>query len=215
MAVTDEVIREILKSIDVTDDKLWTEEGTPLVGVVQSRAGDKSITRSQIDAALPGFTRVVRDETAEEPAGETVQNIGVTDTKPLVETSVVAGFDPKVEPEVNGPGEAFTPEMTRAVLTRRINDAQDNLNAKRAAVAAAQDEAVKAEHRLSRAVADCQRAFPAITAAENIKAHLAAHQKAAYDAKHGEGAWQTSQLDQALKLSNTRGWTRPVRRDVA
>lgn len=52
-------IIDALKSLDPTNDDHWTDAGLPLVGVVATASGVVNVTRKDISAALPGWTREV------------------------------------------------------------------------------------------------------------------------------------------------------------
>lgn len=204
MTVTNEVVREVLKALDHKNDAIWTDDGSPLVSEVQRLANDKDVTRAQIDASLPGFVRIlVEAKENDEPL-----SLKTTDTPAPASKD---GFDPKVEPEVNGAGTPLTEIEVRAILVRRIRDAEQAVMDAKAAVSAAQTGVIRAEQRLNRAVADCQRKFPPVTAAENIKTHLAANQERLRQSVEGAGYNGQSQIDQAMQRSNKRGWTRPIK----
>src|SRR6266704_2800443 len=59
-------IAEALQSLDHTDDNLWTDDGSPLVSEIQRLTNDKTITRAQINDAIPGFARKTKDSVAED-----------------------------------------------------------------------------------------------------------------------------------------------------
>jgi hypothetical protein len=205
-------IAEILKGFDPKNDKLWTDDGSPLVSEVQRLANDKNITRAQINEALPGFAR------AAYPAGDETGVAPAVDGGTVLKNTTIQGdadddgFDPQAEPEVNGPGEPLTESEVRAVLTRRVRDAEGALQDARRQLSEAQQHMFAMEKRLTRAMIDHQRRFPPITAAANIKAHLERQtelrrEAAGLDPKTGG----KSQVDLSMERSNRRGWTRPVR----
>ncbi len=57
-------IREALNLLDVHNDEHWTKKGLADLNVVRDLAADPNLTREDVDAAAPGFTRT---GTAPEP----------------------------------------------------------------------------------------------------------------------------------------------------
>lgn len=173
MPVTNEVIREVLKSLDHSNDTLWTDDGSPLVGIVQKLTNDSTVTRAQINEAEPGFNRIVTVAVEDEAGEDPTEGIG---TAP--DPSIVVAAAPAKPPEDNGfTGEEPSEEQIRLVLIRRIQDAETAIMEAKAAVSKAQNDVVRAEQRLGRAHLDHQRKFPPITAAANIKQHLERQQE--------------------------------------
>lgn len=213
MTVTPEVIREILKTLDHKNDALWTDDGSPKVGEIQRLANDKTITRAEINEAQPGFGRIIAVAVADDAGDEPTEGIGSGPDPSIVlkttDTPPPPGFDAKIEPEVNGPGEPLSEIEVRAILVRRIADAEQAVMDAKARVASAQADVIRAEQRHARAIADCQRKYPPISAAENIKRHLASQQEALRQRVEGDG--NVSQIDTSMGQSNKRGWTRPLR----
>lgn len=214
MPTTKETLAQVLTKLDPANDEQWTADGAPLISVVQKLANDSKITRDQINEAIPGFSRagVPKVETTAE------QDMHVTDTAPLKDAADDE-FDPRIEPEVNGAGPALSEDEVRAILNRRIRDAEANLIAARAAASEANAEVVRCEHRLTRAHVDHNRQFPPITEAQNIKAHLASQGQLALKraglldadgnpiAKVKQPANPTN--PHMRSKANSRGWTRP------
>src|SRR6185369_5808874 len=62
------------------------------------------------------------------------------------------GFDAAMEPEVNCPGDPLTEDEVRAVLTRRVRDAEQALSDARRQVSEAQQHMFNMEKRLTRAM---------------------------------------------------------------
>jgi hypothetical protein len=162
MTVTKEVIAEALKTLDHKDDTLWTDDGAPLVGVVQKATNDTTVTRSMINDALPGFVRKLVD------ANET----------PAEPEPVKASAEPEDE-EIEG---FLTVEQERerirAIAQKRVTDAELALQEAKAAVTAAHRAVGLAEQRHTRAIQQYSAKFPPMTAAANIKQHLASQQEA-------------------------------------
>lgn len=200
MATPKEALAQVLQSLDTKNDKLWTDDGSPLVSEVQRLANDKTVTRAQINEALPGFNRVPVE----------VKN-----------TTIAPASDVKVSDGGDAPGEALdaateddlealSTDQMRSILQRRVRDAEEAVTAQRRATSDSRQEEIKCERRLTRAHSDMQRYFPPITAAANIKAHLEAQGRLAME-KAGLGVSTRSQVDISMERSNRRGWTRPTR----
>lgn len=70
MPVDKDKLVAALGKLDVTKNEHWTAEGLPLINIVRVLAGDNSLTREQITAAAPHFTRTsAASEPATAPAG--------------------------------------------------------------------------------------------------------------------------------------------------
>lgn len=200
-------ILETVTKLDKTDDTQWTDDGLPRVEVVKALVDDSTLTRAQINEAAPGFSRnpptPKGDETGGAPPASTIQ----TGDESIPDDE----FDARIEPEVNGPGEQLTEDQVRAILTRRIGDAETRLERARADVNEANAELRRCEVRVQRAITDSNRRFPPISAAANIKQHLAAQQARLIAEVQARGDYGTGQLDQAMQRRNSRGWSRPSR----
>lgn len=197
-------ILEAITKLDKADDAQWTDDGLPRVNVVQALVDDPALTRAQINDAAPGFSRNPPAPKGDETGGAPP---AVTKKTEVIETE----FDPRVEPEVNGPGEQLNEEQVRAILTRRIGDAETRLEDARRSVNDANLELRRCEVRVQRAIADSDRRFPPISAAANIKQHLKAQQDRLIAEVEARGDYGTGQLDQAMQRRNSRGWSRPSR----
>lgn len=202
MATDKNALVEILQNLDHADDSHWTDDGLPIVKIVQELTGDKTITRAQLNDAAPGFSRKV------ELASETVEgNNGAPASE--VQASDDGLFDDRMDPDIDGPGVPLTEEEAEAILRRRVSDSELALEASRKAIADAQAEFIRASKRVDRARADLNRRFPPLGFSENIQQHLAKQQQLLMERVTG-GAGK-GQLDQAMAIRNRRGWTRPER----
>ena len=56
-----EAIQMAIRKLDAKDAACWTESGKPAVAAVAKVAGDETITRAMIDAAMPGYNRAVAE----------------------------------------------------------------------------------------------------------------------------------------------------------
>jgi len=187
-------IAEALETLDHKDDNLWTDDGAPKVEAVQRICNDTKITRAQINEALPGFQRkstTAIDEQTQAPV----------ETK--VEAPVAAAPAPAEEGDVelddilDGSG---TEEDLRAIAQRSVDDAHEYVNEKRKARDQANRDVAQAEARLGRAMALFAAKFPPISAAANIKAHLAASQAALHERVTGQPiAQKANPIDHVLQ----------------
>jgi hypothetical protein len=200
MATTKEDILKALAKLDHTDDNQWTDDGGPRMGKLQEFTNDKTLTRAQVNAAAPQFSRATAQATSEDLLGPA--------TAPVVASD---DFDDMMEPEIDGPGEQLTEDQVRAILARRVRTADENLIAARAATSLARQEEINAERRATRALLEFQRRFPPIHASEAIHAHLAAQQQRLLEQVTGNGQYGRSQIDQGMERRNSRGWSRPSR----
>lgn len=170
-----DAIKEILQSLDHTDDALWTDDGSPLVSEIQRLANDKTITRAQINDALPGFARKTDDSVAEE-----VQPDDEGDETGGIETQ--AG-GPRVAPasEVQADDVELTPEQEqqrlRAIAFQRVQDAEKAVYDAKDNVSKAYAAVTAAEQRHARALQLFSSKYPPLTSAANIKQHLARQQE--------------------------------------
>lgn len=192
MPTPKEALAEILTAMDTKNDALWTDDGSPLVLEVQRLANDKTVTRAQINDALPGFNREAKK----------------TELAPASDVQVGGEDAPETAPEASNI-EALTKEDKRNILQRRVRDAEEALTAQRKVTSESRAEEIRCERRLARAHADQARYFPPVTVADNIKAHLETQGRLAME-RAGLGAGP-SQVDLSMQRSNRRGWTRPTR----
>src|ERR1035437_2484072 len=130
-----EEIKKILEGLDQKNDALWTDDGSPLVSEIQRLADDKTITRSQITEALPGFARKskVSLDKPDEP--------GIFDDEPVVEAK-----NTHVAPVSDEDGfltEEEEHERVKVIAHNRVQDAELAYVEAKAAVA----EAYQAQRR--------------------------------------------------------------------
>jgi hypothetical protein len=199
-------VLDALAKLDKTNAAHWTDDGLPRVNVVQELAEDTSLTRAMLNEIAPGFSR---NPPAPKASGD--ETGGAPPAVAKDTTNLDNEFDESAEPEVNGPGEQLTEDQVRAILTRRIGDAELRLEDARRAVNDANVELRRAEQRVTRAIYDSNRRFPPISAAANIKAHLKAQQDRLMAEVEARGGYGVGQLDQAMQKRNSRGWSRPSR----
>ncbi len=199
MPTSKEAIAEVLKSFDHTTDDIWTDDGAPLVSEVARLTNDKAITRAQINEALPGFARKTSETIDENTQAPVAKNVTITLPPQELE-----------DQGANDPTSQLSTDDIRAILTRRVRDAEQGLVDARNAAASARQAETAAEQRLSRAILNHQRRFPPISVAENIKAHLAAQGRLAME-RAGLAEDGRSQIDISMDISRRRGFKRPSR----
>jgi hypothetical protein len=170
-----EAIAEILQTLDHTNDALWTDDGSPLVSEIQRLANDKTITRAQINDALPGFVRKSADSLTEEVQPE--DELATDEVREITETAAAAASE-EIAPEDDG---FLTEEQetarVRAIAQKRVQEAERALVDAKEAVAEAYRAERAAEQRYDRALTQYNTKFPPISAADNIKQHLARQQE--------------------------------------
>lgn len=174
MPTPKQAIAEALQSLDHKNDTIWTDDGAPLVSEIQRITNDKTITRAQINEALPGFARKASDSVTED-----VQ----PDDEALGDET--GGIEPEVAIDPTSDEQADDVELTpeqeqarlRAIAFKRVQeaekavyDAKDNVSKANAAV-------VQAEARHTRALQLFSAKYPPLTSAANIKQHLARQQE--------------------------------------
>lgn len=170
-----EAIKEILQSLDHANDALWTDDGAPLVAEVQRLGNDLTITRAQINEAFPGFARKTSDSVAEDeqPDDEALLAEGSGGIDPeLKNTTIVAApaEDVLLSPELEQ-------ERLRQIAYKRVLEAEQAITDARDGVSKAYDVVAQAEKRHTRALLLFSSKYPPLTAAANIKLHLARQQE--------------------------------------
>lgn len=51
------MIQAAVRKLDPTEDSHWTEVGKPAVAAVALALNDQTVTRAQVDAAMPEYSR--------------------------------------------------------------------------------------------------------------------------------------------------------------
>lgn len=206
-------IAEALATLDHTNDELWTDDGAPKVEVIKHLCNDDKITRAQINEAQPGFMRkstTAIDEDTQAPVETKVATPPDQFPNGNEPPEVTAGGDDELEDLVNFSG---NDEDLKAIAQRRIDDAADNLTEKRKASDQAVRDLRAAEARHSRALALYAAKFPPISAAENIKQHLARQQEVLREKVLGVAPARMNPMDAVLqdrKRDNGRNKQRAV-----
>lgn len=201
---TPAALKQVLDTLDITKDENWTDDGAPMLEVVQKLANDDNITREQINEAAPGFVRQV---------GETKAKSEDTVVKAKAKNTTIAPVA-KAPPGEDLTTREFTDDEMRIILDRSVRDANDRLVAAQTAAAEATQEVARCQARLQRAHVNHANRFPPITAAANIKAHLQS-QIALSRERAGlspEGPVVINQIDATMQRNSKRvGQQRPTR----
>jgi hypothetical protein len=167
-----QAIKEILDSLDHTNDAHWTDDGSPLVSEVQRLANDKTITRSQINEALPGFARKTSDSVTEEVQPD--DEVEALAADPIIEPT------PEVQAGDEGNGglsEDEEHERLRQIAYQRVQEAEKAISEAKDAVSVAHANVVRAEQRHTRALSLFSSKYPPLSVAENIQRHIKSQQE--------------------------------------
>lgn len=198
--MTDKVqINDALAKLDHSNADHWTDDGLPRTSVVQKIAGDLSIKRGDIQIAAPGFSR--KPPTDIDGIALTPGSGGVEPAPEVVATADVP--EPMAE---GGEGEQMTEDEVKIILDQNVRGADQALLNAMANVTEAQRLVREAQKGVTKAREDRQSAFPPLSAAANIKQHLAREHARLIEARGGP-----ARIDQAMAFGNSRGWGRPTR----
>ncbi len=155
--VTPEKLAAALKGLDVGNENHWTADGLPRLDTVKMLVGDQSITRDQVTAAAPGFTRASAAAAAQPqpPAVPPAPNAETPPAPPAAAASVVpaapaapaapalAGLPPGADPELKEPV-AINP---RAAIPRADNTGEIGVLEEELAVVREELEAVEKQYQ--------------------------------------------------------------------
>lgn len=197
-------IRDALAQLDPQNNEHWTDEGLPRTAVVQRIVSDQTIKRGDIQAANPNFVR----PQVGDPLGDPVEMTGQDVNGKPADAAPGSGGGPTPAP-AQEQGEYMTEAEVKQVLLDRVNAAQMALNTAQAKIREGHREEAESHKALNAAIADFKRQFPPLTPAQNIKAHIAGENLRRMQAvQRGSLA---SQVDNAMRRGNSRGWRRPTR----
>lgn len=174
MPTPKDAIAEALLSLDHTNDKLWTDDGSPLVTEVQRLCNDNKITRAQINEALPGFARKTSDSVSEDEQPDDITDETPAEAEPAVAASDVQAEGDEADLDLS-PEEEH--ERLRALAHQRVRDAELALSEAKDHVAEANRAVLMAEQRLTRALNTFAAKYPPISVAENIQQHIKRQQE--------------------------------------
>jgi hypothetical protein len=212
MPTEKETIAQVVKSLDPDDATLWTDDGSPIVEVVQKLCNDTDLTRANINEALPSYDRkaaaFAKGGAFKPPAG--AKGLFAKE-EPKLSTDTIVTADilpPNPEPRRQG-GVHLEDEEARQILKDRVARAEEAVIDAKRETSEAKGREVQAEQRLTRAMNDLQRKYPPISAAANIKAHLEAQGRLAMERAGLTGF--SSQVDTAMSIMKRRGFARPTR----
>jgi hypothetical protein len=199
-------ITDALKMLDHANAEHWTDDGLPRTSVVQKLANDPTIKRGDIQNAAPGFARTVLTD-ADGVALST--ETGAAPGSGGGGAPEVMALAP-VEPIIEDDGQ-MTEDEVKEILAQRVKEAEQTFKTATANMAEAQRVAREAQKAVGVAREAQQSANPPLSAAENIKRHLASQQERLL-AQHGVAP--PARIDQAMAHGNSRGWSRPQRQFV-
>jgi hypothetical protein len=206
-----QAIKEILEGLDHANEALWTDDGAPVISEIQRLANDKTITRGQINEALPGFVRKSKDSVAEEvqPGQEKGDETGGVQAKKTT-------FELPAQPHEDEGSPEDEQARLRALAHQRVKDAEVAVTEAKNAVAEANRAVIMAEQRLTRAMNVYSSKYPPTTVAANIKQHLARQQEILLERVTGQksglqaGDWPIQQRMQDRKRDNGRKGNAPA-----
>lgn len=168
MPTPKEAIAEALQTFDHKNSALWTDDGSPLVSEVQRLTNDKTITRAQINEALPGFARKTDDSVSEEVQPDDEAEIAAS-TETIIQPAPEAQVD---SDDLLGLSSEQEHDRLRALAYKRVQEAEQAIADAKQKAAEAQRAIITAEQRHTRALQLFSAKYPPLTAAENIKQHL-------------------------------------------
>jgi hypothetical protein len=201
---TKDAIMQALAQLDQTNDEHWTDDGLPRTSVVQRLANDPEIRRTDIQAVAPNFMRKPGD--AQGDPQETVTTSGQAADAPVGGAPATADVPASDATDLKAEALARLNEAEFAVL-----EARKSLDEARKVERAAINE-------LDAAKLNYSRQFPPLTAAENIKQHLAseARIREARVQHQGTNVYGKDNIDVAMNGRQMRNgrrseFARPVR----
>lgn len=157
-------ITDALAKLDHANPEHWTDDGLPRTSAVQKLVGDATIKRSDIQAAAPDFARKL--PTDAEGAALTLEGNGGIKSAPQA----------PIEPVIKDEDEPLTEDEVKMILDQNVHDADQALASAVANVTEAERIVREAQKAFAAAREAKQSAFPPISAAENIRQHLAREQ---------------------------------------
>ena len=198
-----------LAQLDPNDDSHWNTDGLPNTGTVQRIAHDQTIKRGDLQSARPGFDRdTARAEAKAAPADfeEAPVADGGTVLSPAAKAEAVAAVAASEEVEISD-------DQLRTLLVNKVKAAEAKIEQGRAMVRDGTMMQNSGFDELKAAQREFHKYFPPMTAAQNIKAHLAAENEARATRVRQQGA--PSHLDAVRRApvgSINRGYGRGASR---
>jgi len=215
-------ITQALQSLNFGDDAVWTGDGLPVVDKMRELTSNAELTREQITAAAPEFSRsnpvIVVAPVEDQPGSTDIASAG-----PTVE-------DPNTQPPADAPPPAQAEPVDESgrsryeLLCDQKADAEVELNAKVKVLSDLRDEVNVLQQRVGALNTLCSRARPVQDNQESIMTYIRAGnerraQKAAAQIKLLKQTGVTpaainpkSKLDQALNARSNRQLRRPAPR---
>lgn len=99
--MTDKIVAA-LKGLDVNNDQHWTTDGAPRIDTIKVLTGNPALTREDVNAALPGFSRATAPNFAEQGASGTAPVVTDAALQQAAGTAPQAPEQPTLEPKGDG-----------------------------------------------------------------------------------------------------------------
>jgi hypothetical protein len=185
MSADNVTIQKALTELDSSNNDHWTDDGLPRVEVIQVLLKDPSITRKDIRAAAPTFSRATTDTTEPEdiqPGDPVVEAKNTTIVEPDAEQLQHEdgyNLDPK---DPLSDAARLDPDQLKEVMAARITAAEARLEKARQTTRDAVAYEKKCTVWADQAKLNFNRVFPPMHPADAIKAHLASQLEQRYRA---------------------------------
>jgi hypothetical protein len=222
-------IRDALFKLDVNNDAHWTSDGLPRLEVVKSLSNESVLTREQLTAAVPGFTRVNAVLPAEDATAAPIQKNETAAAAPKPAATPWGAPVVSDAPVKDAPAS----DEEKQVLADDLQDARGQLAQAEAdlkSVIAAKDELDRRYHeaqkRVDQAQLKIEKAGGQETSQQAIAGYHARQRQLLADKAAKTQQWKEftketglklkdvipqgrSALDAAMSRKNTRGTGRP------
>lgn len=214
---------EALSKLDIENDNHWTADGNPRLDTIKFLAGDQTITREQVVAAAPAFSRAnptIAPASAPIVAAPTsAQGSPFAAPHTATQAEINAG-NPTLVGQATGnsmDGDGGSGEEPDA-LNAAIAKAQEELEVCRAAVNEAQASFNAAQHRLDALLDELESSGTKETTMDAIQGYLtsqrrvnaARHERTQKLREMGLGEMSPSKLDQSMRRKTGFGDSRPT-----
>lgn len=114
-------ILDALLALDVGNDEHWTADGLPRMDAVEALTGEKGITRQQVTAAKPGFSRAIAITAQEEGEGELEQESGGEPATDAPEEAEQEQVEDAGQPEAAAAKKALTKAQAELEKLRKVS----------------------------------------------------------------------------------------------
>ncbi len=208
-------ILEALKKLDPANPNHWTEDGSPRMDTIKFMSGDASLTREQVTAAAPGFSRsapLTDDAPPADPV--TPAAAAVTQVASEIDHAGLEGL--AGEGETNAQEQPSLPKSDAQALVESTSAALVEASARKAEADQAHAAAVKANDEALDALV---KAGGTETLADQLKLYHASQHRALQDRAAKIKALREiplkdilpskSRIDEAMARKTARGGQRP------